>query len=567
MLGLLDPLLWIVGFSICSSLLAGLLIRYLFQYSGRPGANWFIGTLTVVAIFCTSYGVSLVVFDPSLRLALETLTFVALCFMGPLFLGFGLDYLGRSDLIRSPLFGAALAVPVINLLVAVTNHQHGFLWTDFQLDPAFGGATVQYSLQPWGWFALAFGFAMTGIGVLLLVGAILEYGPLYRREAAAVIVSIVPPSIGLTLWMFDLGPVPQLNLAPVLFVPHLLLDGYAFVGTHMFETNPATQRAAERTALDDRSEPQLVVDTEAQIVNLNSRARQVFALPADRSLPISLDQAIGIPLEELLTRGDIDISGEFGGVFAVSHTPLTDPQDDSVGHLLVFYDITEERRRKQQLGVLNRVLRHNLRNEMTVVNGYAESIAANPADTEVRDQAETIAAASQRVLRIAEQVRDFDRIQDRELQLDSVDVESVVTDVCADFRESHPAAKVNTAVERSSEPFVTDRDVLTVILSTFIENAIIHAEVPDPTVHIRVYDAPNDQLCIEIRDNNPQIPAIETEPLRVGDETQLQHGRGIGLWIANWCLTSLNGEVEFDYADGNIIMVKIPERDQQALSR
>jgi len=45
------------------------------------------------------------------RIALEAVAFTSLSFMGPFFLAFGLDYTGRGNLIRTPLFGIVAIVP------------------------------------------------------------------------------------------------------------------------------------------------------------------------------------------------------------------------------------------------------------------------------------------------------------------------------------------------------------------------------------------------------------------------------------------------------------------------
>jgi len=36
--------------------------------------------------------------------------------------------------------------------------------------------------------------------------------------------------------------------------------------------------------------------------------------------------------------------------------------------------------------------------------------------------------------------------------------------------------------------------------------------------------------------------------------------RGVGLWVVNWCLTALNGDIEFRYDDGNTIALTIPNQ-------
>lgn len=307
------PQLLLVAGALLPVVGATALVSYLFRHRGKPGANWFMISLAAVAVFCGSYGLSLLVFDPGVRVAFEMVTIVAVCCIGPPFLAFGLEYTGRPDIVRNPLFGAVFAVPVLTVPVAATNASHGLLWSGFELTPLFGAATVQYTLGPWGFFAAIFSLGTAGLGALLLVGAILKYGPLYRREATAVVLSTIPPSVGGLLWLFGVGPVPQLNLAPVLMIPHLAFDAYAFVGTHMFETNPTTQRAAERSALDDLSDPLLILDPNEQVVNLNGRATALFGVSAPEDLPISLEALTDVDLDGMRTAGELRVGGSEGG--------------------------------------------------------------------------------------------------------------------------------------------------------------------------------------------------------------------------------------------------------------
>jgi PAS domain-containing protein len=61
---------------------------------------------------------------------------------------------------------------------------------------------------------------------------------------------------------------------------------------------------------------------------------------------------------------------------------LRDEYQRLVGHSVVFHDVTDRKRREQRIQVRNRVLRRNLRNDMAVVNGYAETLAAMSYDLE-----------------------------------------------------------------------------------------------------------------------------------------------------------------------------------------
>ena len=108
----------LVGFVVVFASLAGglgsvYLLRYLDGRRDKPGAVWFMGNIASVTVFCVTYGLSLLVFDPTVRRLAEAVSFVSVCFMGPFFLAFGLAYTGRTDLVRSSLFGTVAAVPLV----------------------------------------------------------------------------------------------------------------------------------------------------------------------------------------------------------------------------------------------------------------------------------------------------------------------------------------------------------------------------------------------------------------------------------------------------------------------
>jgi len=331
----------------------------------------------------------------------------------------------------------------------------------------------------------------------------------------------------------------------------------------MFETSPTTQRAAEQSALTDLKDPQLTVDPAGKVVNLNNRAKQLFNVGTVRQLPIVVSQLIGVDLETLLTNGEIEIDGTDGGIFAVSHTQLTDSQGDAVGSMVVLYDVTEERQQKQQLSVLNRVLRHNLRNEMTVIQGSVEMVASETTDSQLSTVADRAVDSSHRLLSIAEKVRDFDQVQDNEINRTEVNLLALVDDIITDFESQYPTASITVDIEGSQLPVWTDPKLLSLIVSNLLENAIVHADSDSPEVSIHLTESEDngnkeDMAVIELRDINQPISETELAPLREGDESSLQHSSGIGLWIVTWCVTNLNGEIEFQYDKGNVITVTVP---------
>ncbi len=173
----------------------------------------------------------------------------------------------------------------------------------------------------------------------------------------------------------------QLNLAPIMFLPHAALDAYAFVGGRMFTFNPSTRRAAEQSAIEELESPFVVVDTRHRIVDLNPAAEATFDVTSPTVLGERLENATDLDVE--LTAGDQIVTDDSPGEFrelAVSVSELHDLSRHRVGYTILIQDITSQRRREQRLEILNRILRHNLRNDLNVVEGYLDIAADRTSD-------------------------------------------------------------------------------------------------------------------------------------------------------------------------------------------
>ncbi len=557
-----DAQAWVVLGALVAAFATLALVWYLFRYQDSISAQWFMTSLLAQAVFCLSYGFSLLVFDPEFRLAFEVITFVTLCLTGPLFLAFAMSYTGRGSWLNSPV-AAVLAIPPATVaILGITVPYHDWLWTGFELDPVFGAATVSYSLQPAGFLGLFFGIGAAGVGVLLLVETVVSYGKLYWREATAVGLSTVAPSIGLFAWVFGIGPAPQLNLTAMLFLPHAALDAYAFVGTHMFDSNPTTRRLAERRAISNLSQPVIVVDTDAQIVELNAAAEDGFDVAADAVLLQPVETVTGTGVETLQNGGRI--AGANNQLFSVTYSPLREPSGTEVGGLVLFSDVTTELRREQRLAVMNRLLRHNLRNKLSTVQLRAELIEATTSDEQIRESARAIIDVSNELGSAAEKARTFEQMRSDGTERDWISVETLIGTLKERFAERYPEATIDDVVD-PTVVIETNPALLELALSNLIENGIQHATTEAKHVRIAVTERET-ELVITVEDSAPKIPDHELDPIHQGEESALQHSSGIGLWIVHWCVQALNAEISFGYDDGNHVTLQLPVTSERVES-
>jgi PAS domain S-box-containing protein len=534
------------------------LVRYLWPYRDEPGGRWFLIVIAIQVFWCFTYGLALLTFDPTLRLALELLSWVPVNWIGVFFLGFALEYTGRVDLIRSPGFYLAVAFEIVSTLLILTNPIHHIVWSDFEIAPTFGVATVAYTHHAWVFVQYSGVFALGAIGTFVLADTVVSYGRLFRRQALAIAFTPIPPAIAFTAWAFELGPVPNLNLTAAMFLPHALLDVYALFGSNMFEFKPATRRAGERAAIDDIGTAVVIVDPAGRFVNLNDAARTLFG--------VEKQDVLTQPLGSLYGGDDIDLDGGEQALslqigqrrreFNVAVTPLTDAADTHVGYTVAFQDVTDERQRKQRLEVLNRILRHNLRNDLTVVMNYADLIAAN-GDDDTAKYAARIESQSQGLVSMGETARRATAALDGDRSTDEFDLADLLPEVAADIREDYPGAEITCAIP--STRVDSDWELLGLVVECLVENAAEHGG-DHITVDTAGLSDDGNSALVTVSDDGPGIPEHELSVIDRGTESDLEHGSGLGLWTVVWGMATLGGEATFETPanGGTTVTLRVP---------
>ncbi|GAB6879586.1 hypothetical protein JCM17823_18600 [Halorubrum gandharaense] len=559
---------WFVVASAAGGIGALALAWFLREHRGKPGVDWFFAVFGAQALWCLAYAVGLLVSDPAVSEALETLVWVGIIWTGVAFLGFALEYSGRADVAHGTTFHAVLGFGVLSTAVLLTNSFHGAFWTGFSVESAFGLPVGSYAFGPWAYLVIAVLLVLVASAVFLLVDTLLSYGPLYRAESAAVALSPLPPGLALVAWALGVGPATPLQLAPLMFVPHVLLDGYAFGRAEMFERNPTTSRAAERTAIDDLTDPVLALALDRRIVRLNPAAESLLGVDAQTARDRPIDEFLEVTVEPDVDAQLTVNSAAGRRTYAVSTARLTDPNDTHVGYTVVLTDVTERERRRQQLEVFNRILRHNLRNDAGVVHGYAELLVEQVDDPELAPMVDAVERRSRALRSLGEKAATVDDLLG-EAKPTTASLAGLVQRAVDDVAEAYPDADVRVDAESDVTASFREAAVLAMV-ENLVENALEHhdgkgveREDGGPWVRIRVgvdETAEGRTATLSVSDDGPGVPDHEIEAVESGQETALEHGSGLGMWVVAWAADALGATVE--YADrtprGTTVTVRLP---------
>ncbi len=304
-------------------------------------------------------------------------------------------------------------------------------------------------------------------------------------------------------------------------------------------------------ALD--GDARLTLVTEPLVERLGYERDELIGEPVSRIFADeSYDRAVD-HVRDLLADPDGD-SGAFeatyttadGERFPVEIECSLLPHDDGEfnGTVSVVRDITQRKEREQYLQVLNRVLRHTLRNDLTVVVGYAELLRERLDDPELAAAADTLRETAADLAGTSEKTRAIQYALDRDGDLEPIDVAAVATETVEGIDPDDATLTVSTA----GDPSAWADPGLGLVVENLVENAIRHAG-PAPTVEVAV--AHEDcQVTLAVADDGPGIPPAEIDVVTgETDITQLTHSSGLGLWLVRWMVDNYGGSVSFAESD------------------
>jgi PAS domain S-box-containing protein len=235
-------------------------------------------------------------------------------------------------------------------------------------------------------------------------------------------------------------------------------------------------------------------------------------------------------------------------------------EDGEVTRIVGFSrDITDRRRREQQLRVMDNLLRHNLRNDLSVIMGHAE-LAREEGGPSVAKNMDTILETGTDLLTTAEKERE---IVDTLIDIESpqrLDMCQVVRETAEMARSTFPDAHIDVEAPESATAVALPE--IERALYELLENAAKHADSA-PEISIRVQTV-GENVEIVFVDNGPQIPDYEVEPLfGTAELSDLFHGTGLGLWVVYWIVDFSDGSLQFEPVGdgGNRVTVRLPRAD------
>ena len=566
---------------IASALLALLSAYYVQRQSDRLSASMYAWAMVSMFLWAAGSAATLTVADPLATrvlvgavLGFAALTTATWCL-------FCLSYSGYERWLSWPLFtlfGAAVAGITA---LTVSNPLHDLVFVERTVDTTGEWVTVGHEWALGLWLSVLVVYVIHAITHVVLFKKFRRSRNLYRTFTFLLLLA------SLTIWLANIlsvtgySPLPHMMFVPLIFL-FWGVFGLIVLASRRFVRSLPVDRFLELISprsdnvvplardfvVEEMDSGVVILDATDYVVDVNQRAKAMLD---------SQNRLIGRPIHEIVdldeyfedglvsdeSRQQIWVQSANGdrNCYDVSVSAITGDDGTIVGRAIVMNDITNQKQREQRLRnregelqtlkqVLSRIIRHNIRNDINVVQGNAEWIAANTADDDVAEKAEQIVATAEDLATTSRKTRIVDRVVGTEYDLIDIDLESLLADTLADIRVDYPEATIRSDVP--SGVTVHGNAYLSAAIENAIENAIVHDHSPDPTIEIEV-QVDDDTVTLSIRDEGPGIPEQEMEALESGEETELIHASGIGLWLIDWIVRNSGGSVTWSNTDSGAV--------------
>lgn len=263
--------------------------------------------------------------------------------------------------------------------------------------------------------------------------------------------------------------------------------------------------------------------------------------------------------EQIIYRGRVCENPYY--VAPEEYTTTEKPQLNARLMLEQAYDLTRTQqqveRREQRLSIVNRILRHNIRNDLNVIIGNLSLVQEKQVEQENRIETAIEVAAS--LVDIAEKARYIqETLSDPTLEV--IDLEGVVENAIQRITKENPDAEITVSQERGA----------IVLADMHLEDAIvellgniINHQNDDSIVTVSISEIQDDSITLEVSSPGTPLPETDRQALLQGYETPLEHEGDLGLWLVKWIVENSHGSISIpESSDEHRIKIDLPQETE-----
>lgn len=287
------------------------------------------------------------------KVLLSNLQYVGITIIPASWLAFVLEYTSNKYWLTRRRTLLLTIEPIIVVLLAMTSTHHQFLEYGFGIETRGDFVLLTVKFGPLFWAHTAYSYLLLMTATIVLFRAFFVHRALYRGQIFTLLLGAVTPWLANALTIFELFPLPNLDLTPISLSVTGLTWGYSLHRFRLFDIVPV----ARDRLVENMRDGVMVLDVRNRVVDMNPSALGITNC--------TRAEAIGQPVDRVLSnRNDLlerfrgvvtaetEITFETDGIrrdYALRITPLYDEYGDVKARMFVAHDITQQKATQEEL--------------------------------------------------------------------------------------------------------------------------------------------------------------------------------------------------------------------------
>lgn len=360
--------LWNLELHVTLLLLSGVIAAVLvwIAWRRRPAAGATAIALLMLAVseWSFAYVAELLAADLQTKFFWIQVEFIGVVVIPLAWLAFTLTYIGAAVRITPWRVLLTTLIPALTLGLVWTNHIHRLVYADYWLDVSGGFAVVAATYGLWFWVYIVYTYILVATGVFWLLRILLRSPAFYRGQIITIILAAALPWIANLLFVFDLSPLPHLDLTTVSLNLTGLMVIWSVYRFRLLDIAPV----ARDELIENMIDGVVVLDANDRVVDINPmalsmmgyRANEVIGQPMLRFLE-SQPHLVARYRTVMETQEEISLgSGPNRRYFDLRISPLEDRRGRVTGRLIFLRNISQRKH-------VERLLQHSERRYQTLL--------------------------------------------------------------------------------------------------------------------------------------------------------------------------------------------------------
>lgn len=333
----------------------------LYAWRRRPAVavTPFAWAMLGMSIWTFTYGLEIFFPQTPVKIFFVQIEYIGIVSAPVFMLFFAFDYTGNRHLLTERVRMLIWTIPAIVLLAVWTNETHRLMWDMETVINTHGLTLLLVRYQLLFWIHTLTSYGMMAVAFVLLVTELVQRPGIYRNQITFVVLSVASPVIGSIIFVLGLGPIPNLDLAPLFFLPTALGLFWAILKYRLLEVLPTEHL----TVMKNMKDGVVVLNAQHRILYINPTAETLLGINEEKGIgqPLSqLAEKVHQKLTPFLAGGEhtAEVPFEIGSqtkIFEVSVAPVSSlksqPNPGASDIMISLHDVTQ---RKEAEDVLNR---------------------------------------------------------------------------------------------------------------------------------------------------------------------------------------------------------------------